>query len=61
MGDVLEIALQSPTYETKQYGTVPVVDAAVTHDPATGQVSLFAVNRSEAEHARGGPARPAGP
>ncbi|HWJ52837.1 MAG TPA: alpha-N-arabinofuranosidase [Propionibacteriaceae bacterium] len=48
-GDVLEVALQSPTYETKQYGTVPVVDATATHDPATGQVSLFAVNRSDAE------------
>lgn len=48
-GDVLEVALQSPTYETKQYGTVPVVDATATHDPVTGQVSLFAVNRSEAD------------
>jgi alpha-N-arabinofuranosidase len=38
-----------PTYETKQYGTVPLVDATATQDPATGQVSLFAVNRSEAE------------
>ena len=40
--------MQSPTYETKQYGTVPVVDATATYDPVTGQVSLFAVNRSEA-------------
>jgi alpha-N-arabinofuranosidase len=48
-GDVLEVALQSPSYETKQYGTVPVVDATATHDRATGQVSLFMVNRSEAE------------
>jgi alpha-N-arabinofuranosidase len=42
------LRLKSPTYETKQYGTVPLVDATATHEPATGQVSLFAVNRSEA-------------
>jgi alpha-L-arabinofuranosidase len=48
-GNVLEVALQSPTYETKQYGTVPLVDATATHDPATGEVSIFLVNRSQAE------------
>ena len=47
-GDVLEVALQSPTYETKQYGPVPVMDATATYDPETDQVCLFAVNRSEA-------------
>jgi len=51
-GNVLEVALQSPTYETKQYGTVPLVDATATHDPATGEVSIFLVNRSQAEPVR---------
>src|SRR5215217_5639405 len=46
-GNVLEVALQSPTYETKQYGTVPLVDATATHDPAAGEVSIFLVNRSQ--------------
>ena len=48
-GNVLEVALQCPTYETEQYGTVSLVDATATHDPATGEVSIFVVNRSQAE------------
>ena len=48
-GNVLEVALRSPTYDTKQYGTVALVDATATHDPATGEVSIFLVNRSQAE------------
>ena len=47
-GNVLEVALQSPRYETSRYGTVPVVDASATHDPGTGEVSVFVVNRSQA-------------
>jgi alpha-L-arabinofuranosidase len=48
-GNVLEVPLQSPSYETKQHGTVPVVDAAATHDPETGEVAVFLVNRRQAE------------
>jgi alpha-L-arabinofuranosidase len=47
-GNVLEVALQCPTYETERYGTVQLVDATATHDPATGDVSVFVVNRSQA-------------
>ncbi|MDF2747001.1 MAG: alpha-N-arabinofuranosidase [Propionibacteriaceae bacterium] len=47
--NVLEVALQRPTYETNQYGTVPLVDATATHDPSTGEVSVFIANRSQAE------------
>ena len=46
-GDVLDIALQSPTYETARYGVADVVDAVATHDPATGDVVVFAVNRDQ--------------
>jgi alpha-N-arabinofuranosidase len=43
-GDVLRLAIESPTYETERFGEVPVVDAVATRDDA-GAV-LFVVNRS---------------
>ncbi|HMQ66588.1 MAG TPA: alpha-L-arabinofuranosidase C-terminal domain-containing protein, partial [Arachnia sp.] len=45
-GNVLEVPIASPTYDTAKYGTVPLVDAVATHDPETGDVALFLVNRS---------------
>jgi alpha-L-arabinofuranosidase len=45
-GEVLRVAVQSPTEETRRFGEVPVLDAVATHDPETGDVVLFAVNRS---------------
>lgn len=44
-GVVLETTLDSPSYETKKYGEVPVVDAVATHDEETGETVLFVVNR----------------
>ncbi len=44
-GDVLQLALDSPTYATAKYGDVPALDATATWDEATGALSLFAVNR----------------
>jgi alpha-N-arabinofuranosidase len=48
-GDVCQVSLRSPSYDTKQYGSVPVVDAVATHDSSTGEVSVFAINRSQTE------------
>jgi len=48
-GEVLQVALESPTYPTAKYGDVPVLDATATFDAATGAVSVFAVNRGTAE------------
>ena len=45
-GRALDVRLDSPEYDTAQYGRVPIVDAVATHDPATGSTALFAVNRS---------------
>ncbi|WP_062200356.1 arabinosylfuranosidase ArfA [Demequina salsinemoris] len=45
-GEVLRVAIDSPTYETKKFGEVPLVDAVATHDAETGEVVVFAVNRS---------------
>jgi alpha-N-arabinofuranosidase len=51
-GVALELKLDSPTYATARYGEVPIVDAVATHDPETGGVTVFAVNRSLTESAR---------
>ncbi len=48
-GDVLRVEPQVATYETSRYGDVPVLDASATHDPETGAVTVFAVNRSSTE------------
>lgn len=48
-GHVLRTEITSPTYSTTRYGDVPVVDAVATHDPDTGDVVVFAVNRHRSE------------
>ncbi|MEE2043949.1 alpha-L-arabinofuranosidase C-terminal domain-containing protein, partial [Nocardiopsis tropica] len=45
-GRVLRAEVAAPLQDTARYGGVPVVDAAVTHDEATGAAALFVVNRS---------------
>jgi alpha-L-arabinofuranosidase len=45
-GVTLELKLDCPTYETKRFGPVPVVDAVATCDAESGQTSVFLVNRS---------------
>ncbi|HEY8471027.1 MAG TPA: alpha-N-arabinofuranosidase [Natronosporangium sp.] len=51
-GEVLRTEPVSPVYETARYGDAPVVDAVATHDPETGAVTVFAVNRSTSEPVR---------
>ncbi|MCL3863065.1 alpha-N-arabinofuranosidase [Actinotalea sp. K2] len=46
VGQVLRVELSTPSHETKTYGQTPLVDAVATHDPESGAVALFAVNRS---------------
>ncbi|MEU4834622.1 alpha-N-arabinofuranosidase [Streptosporangium sp. NPDC023615] len=43
-GDVLRVEPVSPTYETAEYGEVPLLHAVATHDGEA--TTLFAVNRS---------------
>ncbi|MFH8251372.1 alpha-N-arabinofuranosidase [Microbacterium sp. B2969] len=43
-GTALELKLDSPTYETAEYGDVSLVDAVATHDE--NGTTIFAVNRS---------------
>ncbi|ACQ81504.1 Alpha-N-arabinofuranosidase [Beutenbergia cavernae DSM 12333] len=45
-GQVLQVALDAPTYSTSRFGEVSVLDAVATHDAESGAVTLFVVNRS---------------
>ena len=46
-GTVLRLAVESPSYETSEYGSVPLVDAVATIDNDSGAAALFMVNRSQ--------------
>jgi alpha-N-arabinofuranosidase len=48
-GESLKLRIEAPTFKTEQYGEVSLVDAAASHDEATGATSLFLVNRSKTE------------
>jgi alpha-N-arabinofuranosidase len=49
-GTVLSTVIESPTVDTRLYGTVPAVDAVVTHDD--DHVTVLAVNRTRDEALR---------
>jgi alpha-N-arabinofuranosidase len=44
-GMVLRLAIESPRYETSEYGSVPLIDAVATIDDRA--VAVFLVNRSQ--------------
>jgi alpha-N-arabinofuranosidase len=44
-GTTLRVEPTGPEYETRRYGSVPLVDATATYDEETGGLSLFAVHR----------------
>ena len=46
-GRVLQVHVDSPIYSTAEYGQVPVLHATAVLDDATGEVTIFAVNRSQ--------------
>src|SRR5690606_17050683 len=48
-GEVLRVAIDAPEYDTAKFGASPVLDAVATHDQETGDVVVFAVNRSTDE------------
>jgi alpha-N-arabinofuranosidase len=50
-GKVLAVSTDAPVLDTARYGEVPAIDAVATHDPSTGDVSIFAVNRDQASPA----------
>ena len=44
-GVALDVLVQAPTVETKQYGAVPALDVSASYDAETQQGALFLVNR----------------
>jgi alpha-L-arabinofuranosidase len=46
-GTVLRLAIVSPSYQTSEYGSVPLVDAVATIDKDGRAAALFIVNRSQ--------------
>jgi alpha-L-arabinofuranosidase len=46
-GTVLRLAVECPSYETSEYGSVPLVDAVATIDSDSGEVAVFLVHRSQ--------------
>ncbi|HEY0217364.1 MAG TPA: alpha-N-arabinofuranosidase [Cellulomonas sp.] len=45
-GQVLRVAVDAPTYPNARFEESALVDAVATHDPATGEIAVFAVNRA---------------
>ena len=45
-GESLDLLVESPRYETSEYGDMPLLDVAATHDAAAGKGAIFIVNRS---------------
>ncbi|MGW8850906.1 arabinosylfuranosidase ArfA [Streptomyces xiamenensis] len=46
-GTVLDVRPDSPTYETEQFGTVDLLHTTAVKNDETGEVTIFAVNRSQ--------------
>jgi alpha-L-arabinofuranosidase len=48
-GEVLDVRVDAPLYDTKRFGEVPLLHATAVRSRETGAVTVFAVNRSQAE------------
>ena len=48
-GNSLDLLVESPRYETKQFGDMPLLDVSSAHDEAAGKNAIFIVNRSLTE------------
>ncbi len=48
-GNSLDVLVEAPRYETKQFGDMPLLDVSSSHDEAAGMNAIFIVNRSLTE------------
>ncbi len=48
-GQALDVAVKAPQVETRQFGAVPVLDVASSHNIETGTNAIFIVNRSQTD------------
>lgn len=50
-GEVLNLNLRAPSYQTAKFGEVSTLDAVATHDADSGELAIFVVNRHQSEAA----------
>jgi alpha-N-arabinofuranosidase len=48
-GAALDLRITSPCYDNPTFGDVPLLDASATYDEASGEIAIFAVNRSQTD------------
>jgi alpha-N-arabinofuranosidase len=48
-GVALDVAVQSPRYQTQMFGDMPLLDVSASYDEATRENTIFMVNRSQTE------------
>jgi alpha-N-arabinofuranosidase len=49
-GNALDVAVKAPLIETREFGDMPVLDVASSHDMETGTNAIFVVNRSQTDN-----------
>jgi len=50
VGSALDVKVNSPLYNTTQFGDMPQLDVSVSYDEATNKSAVFIVNRSQTGH-----------
>jgi alpha-N-arabinofuranosidase len=48
-GNSLDTLVQAPSYQTQQFGEMPLLDASASYDSAAGRGAVFLVNRSQTD------------
>ena len=48
-GNALDVAVKAPLYATHEFGDMPVLDVASSHDMETGTNAIFIVNRNQTD------------
>ncbi len=48
-GNALDVAVKAPLVETREFGAMPVLDVAASHDVEAGTSAVFIVNRNQTD------------
>ena len=48
-GSALSVVVDSPSYTDATFDSVPLLECTATHDEATGELTIFAVNRGQSD------------
>jgi alpha-N-arabinofuranosidase len=49
-GNALDVAVKAPLYATREFGDMPILDVASSHNVETGTNAVFIVNRNQSDH-----------